>query len=73
MSDFENSISVSNFALNWRQKCYRNFQNLESSFWIADSGMNTSFEWFSRFRRGVSHDNGAACPEHSSTRKRLMM
>lgn len=40
MPDLKNSISASNFALNWGQKCYR---NLESSFWI-DSGMNTSFE-----------------------------
>jgi hypothetical protein len=44
MSDLKNSISASNLALNWGQKCYRNFQNLESNFWIADSGMNTSFE-----------------------------
>ena len=43
--------------------------NLEIRFWI-DSGMNTSFEWFSRFKRGVSHDDdGAACSYHSSTRK----
>jgi len=71
MSDLKNSISTSNFALNWGQKCYRNFQNLESSFWIAGIGMNTSFEWFSCFKSGVSHDDDdyGACSQHSSTRK----
>lgn len=70
MSDLKNSISASNFALNWGQKCYRNFQNLESNFWIADSGMNTSFEWFSSFKSGVCHDDDdAAGSHHSSTRK----
>ena len=33
--------------------------------------MNTSFEWFSSFKSGVSHDDdgAAACSQHSSTRK----
>jgi hypothetical protein len=32
--------------------------------------MNTSFEWISNFKIGVSHDDGgAACSQHSSTRK----
>jgi hypothetical protein len=42
---------------------------LEGSFWIADSGKNTNFWWFSKFRNGVRSGEGAECSEHSSTRK----
>jgi hypothetical protein len=34
-------------------KFYRNFQNVESSFWRADSGKNTSLEWFAEFKSSV--------------------
>jgi hypothetical protein len=57
------------FCFKLGAKVLQELLNLESSFWLG-SGMNTSFEWFSRFKSGVSHeDDGAACSQHSSTRK----
>jgi hypothetical protein len=44
-------------------------QNLGSNFWIADVGRTQIFEWFSKFKSGVSSDEGVKCSEHPLTRK----
>jgi hypothetical protein len=50
---WKDSMSASNFVLNWA-KFYRNFRNVESSVWRADSGKNTSLLWFADFKSSMS-------------------
>ena len=50
---WKDSMSASNFVLIW-EKFYRNFQNVESNFWRADSGKTTSLEWYADFKSSMS-------------------
>ena len=55
----KNGVSAWDFPWNW-VKYYRNFQTLKSNLWWADSGKNTVFEQFSKFRRD-SHNKTKKC------------
>jgi hypothetical protein len=50
-------------------KCYTKFCNVESSFWRADNGQNTVFEWFSKFECDVISVEDAEYLRYSSSSK----
>jgi hypothetical protein len=62
----KNSMSASNFALR-REKSYRNFQNVKSSFQEQAMGEAQFFEWVSKFKSGVTSDEDEECKRCPST------
>jgi len=65
-------MSASNFVLNWA-KFYRNFKNVESSFWRGDSGKNTSHEWCAKFKSSTSSVEDAEHVRQPSVSKFMKM
>jgi len=51
--------------------CYGNRRNVACSFLRADSGQNTTFEWFYKFKSGMNCTENTSCSGQPSTNKKI--
>jgi hypothetical protein len=52
-------------------ECYENHRNVACRFSRADSGQDTTFEWFSKFKSGMNSTENAICLGQPSTNKKI--